>query len=133
MAKTSKPSKQDQILAKEAIDFLEAHSPSLLKANGNGVLNLTIEEQAISFEVPRKAFTVLIQTLRKMSDGKSSNIESFDTILSTQNIADRLGASRPHVVKLLEKGEINFIKVGSHRRVKLGDFLEYKMRMENEY
>jgi excisionase family DNA binding protein len=133
MAKTSKPSKQDQILAKEAIDFLEAHSPSLLKANGNGVLNLTIEEQAISFEVPRKAFAALVQTLRKMSDGKSSSIESFDTILSTQNIADRLGASRPHVVKLLENGEINFTKVGSHRRVKLGDLLDYKMRMENEY
>ena len=133
MSNTSSPSKQDQQIAKATLEFMSAHSPTLLNENGKGLLNLTIEEQAISLKIPRKAFTVLIQTLRKMSEGQTSNIESSDTILSTQDIANRLGASRPHVVKLLEKGEINFIKVGSHRRVKLGDFLEYKRKLEHEY
>jgi excisionase family DNA binding protein len=133
MIKNNTPTKQEQLLAREAIEFLEAHSPTLLNNSRSGVLNLTIEEQAISLEIPRKAFNVLIKSLREMSEGGALNIESSDSTLTTQEVANRMGASRPHIVKLLERGEIKFIKVGCHRRVKLSDFLEYKRRLDNEY
>ena len=46
--------------------------------------------------------------------------------MTTQAAAELLGCSRPHVVKLLEKGEIAFTKVGKHRRVRYEDIVKYK-------
>ncbi|MFW5758540.1 MAG: excisionase family DNA-binding protein [Bacteroidota bacterium] len=43
-----------------------------------------------------------------------------------------LGCSRPHIVKLLETGQIKFTKVGRHRRIKYEDVVAYKNRMKAE-
>ncbi len=52
--------------------------------------------------------------------------EGSKATLTTQDVAEILGCSRPHVVKLLEQGTIPFSKVGSHRRVCMEDVAEYK-------
>ena len=120
------PTKQEQIIATEALEFLNNHSPQLLKRNIKGTLNLTIEEEAISIEIPRKAFNVLIATLENMAGGKPVNVQATDTILTTQQVADRMGVSRPFVVKLLENEAMPFVRVGKHRRVRLADLIEYE-------
>jgi len=120
------PNKQEQIIATEALEFLNNHSPQLLKRNIKGTLNLTIEEEAISIEIPRKAFNVLIATLENMAGGKPVNVHATDTILTTQQVADRMGVSRPFVVKLLENEAMPFVRVGKHRRVRLADLIEYE-------
>lgn len=60
----------------------------------------------------------------------SGNIQK--TTVSTQQAADILNMSRPHVVKLLEEGVILFKKVGSHRRILLEDLLSYANQQKEE-
>ncbi|WP_455005554.1 helix-turn-helix domain-containing protein [Corynebacterium propinquum] len=54
------------------------------------------------------------------------------SVLTTQQAADILNVSRPHVVKLLEMGRIPGHKVGSHRRIYAVDVYEYKFQRDHE-
>ncbi len=70
---------------------------------------------------------VIERTTELLLAGKGVRIVEDDQALTTQEAADLLNVSRPHLVKLLETGEIPQLpKVGSHRRIARFEVLSYK-------
>jgi excisionase family DNA binding protein len=65
--------------------------------------------------------------------GKHIRVIEDDEALTTQDAADLLNVSRPHLVKLLETGAIPQLpKAGRHRRVARTAVLKYKRDRDAE-
>lgn len=78
-----------------------------------------------AIELPESVFRLLRQVVHHLARGDSIALVPRHKELTTQQAADLLNVSRPHLVQMLERGEIPFAKTGSHRRVRLGDVLAY--------
>ncbi|WP_224994242.1 helix-turn-helix domain-containing protein [Cesiribacter sp. SM1] len=122
---------QDQKVANESL-FTLTRSVNNLSKGGTEVARIKIQEDDKFVEVPKKALDFLFYILSNMAEGKSVSLIPSDSEVSTQQAADMLNVSRPHIVKLLEKGEIPFRKVGSHRRILLEDLMKYDAAMKNQ-
>ncbi len=117
-----KTTKQDQLLAEASVPYLKRSADGLTTEKG---IQIKIQETGETITIPKNALLLLTEILDKMAHGKSITILPSDSDISTQQAADMLNVSRPHIVKILEKGEIPFNKVGSHRRIKLSDIIAY--------
>lgn len=76
--------------------------------------------------LPRQALALLRDLLADMAQGHAITIVPTHAELTTQEAANLLNVSRPHVIKLLEAGDIPFTKTGTHRRVRYKDVMAYK-------
>lgn len=73
---------------------------------------------------------LLAQMVDYVADGKMVKVLPLDALLTSQQAADLLNVSRPFLSGLLKAGEIPFVPVGSHRKVKLADVLAYRERRD---
>jgi len=120
----------------EPIVAAESERPTLNRIEGmleetNRVPKL-VGSDGEKIELSRSVFYALRQLVSYFVHGKAVSVIPVDKELTTQEAADILNVSRPFLVKLLEKGEIPFIKVGTHRRVRFNDLMEYKKRHDVE-
>jgi 3,4-dihydroxy 2-butanone 4-phosphate synthase/GTP cyclohydrolase II len=76
--------------------------------------------------LPDSAFRLLLEILNQMARGHVVTVSAIEAELTTQQAAELLGVSRPHLVKLLETGQLPFRKVGAHRRVKFSDLTAFR-------
>lgn len=118
------PTRKDQRAAKATYDLLSKTSLPYKQ------VNLLVDNTKSSPELPEKVVQLLKELLFFMSEGKSISIIPTDSELSTQDAADILQVSRPHVVKLLEEGKIPYHKAGSHRRILQRDLAVYELSLK---
>lgn len=83
-------------------------------------------------ELPESLFRVLRQIVYYLAHGRAVSVVPLNKELTTQEAADILNVSRPFLVKLLEQGDIPFVKTGAHRRIRFSDLMAYKQRRDAE-
>ena len=118
----NKASKEEQKVAIQSYDVLSSVIKGLKSSNPE----IEIDETRERIKIPLRALKLLGEILEAMSKGKPFSLVPIATEVTTQKAAEILGCSRPHFVKLLEEGKIDFTKVGKHRRVKFEDVMKYK-------
>ena len=69
---------------------------------------------------------LIIELLGHVSAGNMVTLVPVSAMLTSQEAADMLNVSRPHLTKLLKAGEIRFEEVGKHRRVPLRALMQYR-------
>jgi len=121
-----RPSKLEQKVAIESYTQLA----SIVEQINSDDAEIEIEETKEKIKIPLRALKLLGHILKAMSQGKPFSIVPVATEVTTQKAAEILGCSRPHLVKLLEDGKIEFTKVGKHRRIMFEDVLKYKKLMK---
>src|SRR5262245_32769033 len=104
----------EQFQIRELNRMLQLGTPALVASDGERL------------ELPDAVFRLLKDIARNMQLGRAVVLIPENQQLTTQRAADLLGVSRPHLVKLLETGELSYHKAGSHRRVFLKDLLAYQ-------
>ncbi|MFT5917077.1 MAG: excisionase family DNA binding protein [Flammeovirgaceae bacterium] len=123
--------KAEQRIAANSLEILAIASDDMAVSREKGI-EILIQETGVLITVPKKALQLLFSIIQNMAEGQPVSLVPSNTELSTQQAADMLHVSRPHFVKLLEKGEMPFKKIGSHRRVLLKDLVAYETKLVAE-
>jgi excisionase family DNA binding protein len=109
---------------------ISEHDRELLE-KVNDVINgeerpMLVGREGANIQFPEPLFHVLTKAVRMMTSGQAVMLLSENEEFTTQAAANHLGMSRPHLVKILEEGEIPFHHVGTHRRIYLKDLKAFE-------
>ena len=126
-----KITKSDQKVALLSAKILADSEDQAIK-DKDEVIKLKIQGSDEVVIIPLKALQLLNSIISNMAQGRSIALMPTDAEVSTQQAAEILNVSRPHVIKLLEKGEIPHKKVGSHRRILLQDILKFESNFKSD-
>ncbi|PMV17849.1 MULTISPECIES: helix-turn-helix domain-containing protein [unclassified Pseudomonas] len=90
------------------------------------------EDKPHSLVLPTSALRLLVDILGELAIGNAVKVVPVHAELTSQEAADLLNVSRPHLVKMLEDGAIPFTKTGRHRRIRFSDLMAFKQRRDEE-
>lgn len=76
--------------------------------------------------IPANIFRTIIKMLVEMGNGNAVAVVPVSAELTTQQAADLLNVSRPHLIKLLNEEAIPYRMVGTHRKLLARDVLSYR-------
>jgi excisionase family DNA binding protein len=81
--------------------------------------------------LPVSLYEFLVKLIADLCEGQSVAIVQNDAQLTTVEAARMLGVSRQFLVNLLERGDIPYHMVGTHRRIYVRDLLAYKAKRDS--
>lgn len=124
-----KPSPSERKLAREFCELLaEIQVP--LNFTSADRMAIRLDYHAHLLVVPKRFFEQFVSMMKSLATGGTVCVFQFEEMVTTQQAAELLNMSRPHLVKLLEKGEIPFVKAGSHRKIRVADIYHYRQKMQ---
>lgn len=99
-------------------DYLSSHTDSVIRL-------VVADDPQEMLTVPRGAVELLARILAHMAAGQGVSVVPAHAELTTQQAADLLNVSRPFLIGLLEAGEIDYRRVGKHRRIRARSLMDY--------
>ncbi|MBV4452554.1 MULTISPECIES: helix-turn-helix domain-containing protein [Pseudomonas] len=90
------------------------------------------EDKPHTLVLPTSALRLLVDILGELALGNAVKVVPVHAELTSQEAADLLNVSRPHLVKMLEEGAIPFTKTGRHRRIRFSDLMAFKQQRDAE-
>jgi excisionase family DNA binding protein len=115
---TMQPSEESEI--RELHRMLKLGTPALIGPTSERI------------DLPESVFHILRDVVANMMLGRTIFLTPQNNRLTTQAAANFLGFSRPHLIKLLDSGDIPFERVGQHRRIMFKDLLIYSKKRDLE-
>lgn len=120
------PEAADIDIAGAALPHIKAHLAR--HPHRPEVVKLVVEDDDEELVVPRGAVELLARILAHMAAGRGVSVVPRHAELTTQQAADLLNVSRPYLIGLLNAGEIDYRRVGRHRRVLMASLVDYMRR-----
>ena len=125
---TTLPSEKERTEAAESRRQLSAFLSTRFETQRVELIDDSQQRQAV--KLPTVALRLLNDILAELELGNTVKVVPIHAELTTQEGADILNVSRPHLVKLLDEGLIPHTKTGRHRRIKFADLMKYKEERE---
>jgi len=121
MSRSTRPEPEIEL----ATTALRAVQHGLSAHAGEPVLQLAVQGEE-TVPVPREAVELLARILSSMAAGRGVTIMPANAELTTAQAAEILNVSRPHVIKLLDEGKIEYRMVGTHRRIRADSLRQFQ-------
>lgn len=121
----------------EEIDAARVAARQLSKFSGIGrTVSFVLEpkdnqEPGEPISLPANIFKSIVKMLIEMGNGNAVAVVPVQAELTTQQAADLLNVSRPHLIKLLDQQQIPFRMVGTHRKLTARDVIAYRDRSDH--
>lgn len=120
------PSASEKAAANRLRQIIAVH------ADGDATLRvLGDDRQPVDVTLTPALSHLLIELLGHIGRGDAVTLVPVHQMLSTQQAADILNVSRPHLISLLEKASIPHMLVGRHRRIRAEDLFAYKQERDS--
>jgi excisionase family DNA binding protein len=127
------PSEEDE---KQALIAKQAMIHYFHEAEGRQLVSVRLHDERGRTDhflpLPESAAKLLVDVLTHIANGNAVMVLPVHREISTQQAADLLNVSRPHLIRMLERGDLPFRQVGTRRKVQLKDVLAYKARQAAE-
>lgn len=82
--------------------------------------------------LPPSVEAIVRLVVSELARGNGIRVLPAHAILTTQEAADLLNVSRPYLCRLIDDNELPAKMIGSHRRVRLDDLIDYKRRLDRD-